>query len=125
MMLPSNQREALCPSPEPEYPWQYAVADYFAWKGNNYLAVADRFLGWLYLFKMDGKVLSLIKVLRNLFKQMGVTVKLAIDRGPSFTAYDFDGFCKQWGIRHRLSSAHYPQSNGRADLTVKSGKRLL
>ena len=31
--------------PEPEYPWQYAVADYFSWKGCNYFTVADGFSG--------------------------------------------------------------------------------
>ena len=30
--MPSNHQEPLCPSPEPEYPLQYKVADYFAWK---------------------------------------------------------------------------------------------
>ena len=86
-------------SPEPEYPWEYAVADYFAWKGSNYLAVVDRFSGWFKVYNMDGKVLTLIRTLRNLFAQMGVPVELATDGGPSFTAYDFGQFCKQWGIR--------------------------
>ena len=67
----------LCMLPEPEYPWEYAVADYFAWKGNNYLAVADCFTGWFELYNMDGKVMTLIKTLRNLFAQMGVPVELA------------------------------------------------
>ena len=29
------------------------------------------------------------------------------------------------GVTHRLSSAHFPQSNGRAEVAVKSAKRLL
>ena len=31
----------------------------------------------------------------------------------------------QWGVYHRKSSANYPQSNGRAELAVKTCKRLL
>ena len=124
-MAPSNHREPLCPTPEPEYPWQMAVADYFAMAGNNYLAVADRFTGWLEVYKMDGKAMTLIKTLRNLFSQMGVPEELATDGGPSFTAYETRQFFKQWGIRHRLSAAHYPQSNGRAEAAVKTAKRLL
>ena len=95
--MPSNHQEPLFPSPEPEYPWQYAVADYFAWKGGNYLAVADRFSGWLELFKMDGKVVTLIKTLRNLFAQMGVPVELATDWGPGVTAYNFDPLLQAMG----------------------------
>ena len=124
-MAPSNHREPLHQSPDPEYPWQMAVADYFSLAGNNYLAVADRFTGWIELFKMDGKAMTLIKTLRNLFAQMGVPKEMASDGGPSFTCYETKQFFRQWGIRHRLSSAHYPQSNGRAEVAVKTAKRLL
>ena len=62
-----------------------AVADYFALAGNNYLAVADRFTGWIQLYKMDGKAMTLIKTLWNLFSQMGVPEEVATDGGPSFT----------------------------------------
>ena len=71
-MVPSNHGEPLCTAPEPEYPWQLAVADSFVMAGNNYLAVVDRFTGWIELYKMDGKTMSLIKTMRNLFAQMGV-----------------------------------------------------
>ena len=73
------------------------------------------------MYKMDGKFMTLIKTLWNLFAQMGVPEELATDGGPSFTAYE----TRQWGISHRLSSAHYPQSNGRAEGAVKTAKRLL
>ena len=32
---------------------------------------------------------------------------------------------KTWGIKHRLASAYHPQSNGRAEVSVKAMKRLL
>ncbi len=34
-------------------------------------------------------------------------------------------FYERWGIRHRLSSVSLPSSNGRAELAVKTAKRLL
>ena len=99
-MASSNHREPLCPTPEAEYPWKMAVADYFAMGGDNYLVVADRFMGWIEVYKMDGKAMKLIKTSRNLFAQMGVSEELATDGGPSFTAYK----TRQWGITHRLST---------------------
>ena len=38
---------------------------------------------------------------------------------------EFQNFLHQWGVRHRRSSANYPQSNGRAELGVKAAKRLI
>ena len=34
-------------------------------------------------------------------------------------------FYERWGVQLRVSSAHYPQSNGRAEAAVKSAKRTL
>ena len=34
-------------------------------------------------------------------------------------------FFRRWDIRHRVSSAYLPRSNGRAEVAVKSAKRLL
>merc|ERR1712082_58984 len=34
-------------------------------------------------------------------------------------------FLKSWGVKLRVSSAHYPQSNGRAECAVKAAKALV
>jgi len=47
------------------------------------------------------------------------------DGGPPFNSAEWRAFLKKWGIKHRLSSAGYPQSNGRAELAVKTAKRVL
>ena len=38
---------------------------------------------------------------------------------------EFLSFMKTWGITRRLSSAYYPQSNGRAEAAVKTAKRII
>ena len=37
----------------------------------------------------------------------------------------FLDFLKTWGVRDRVSSVGYAQSNGRAELAVKAGKRII
>ena len=50
---------------------------------------------------------------------------MATDEGPLFISYQTNEFFKQWGIKHRLSAAHYAQSNRRTEAVVKMAKRLL
>ena len=54
-----------------------------------------------------------------------MAVELASDGGPPYDSHVYKQFLKNWGVTQRLSSATFPQSNGRAELGVKSGKRLL
>ena len=68
---------------------------------------------------------SLCRALRGFFATFGVPEEIATDGGPEFVAHETKDFYKRWGVKHRLSSAYHPQSNGRAELAVKSIKRLL
>ena len=45
--------------------------------------------------------------------------------GPQFKSSKVEKFLKQYGVHHRQSSAYFPHSNSRAELAVKSGKRML
>ena len=68
---------------------------------------------------------KLISTCRDIFSSYGVAEELSSDGGPQFTASEFKSFLKDWGVRHRISSAAYPQSNGRAELAVKAAKRII
>ena len=37
----------------------------------------------------------------------------------------FQDFLKVWGVKHRLSSVAFPQSNGRAEVAVKAAKQII
>jgi hypothetical protein len=63
--------------------------------------------------------------LKRYFGTFGVPHELSSDGGPQFIAEETQDFLIRWGVAHRLSSAYNPQSNGRAELAVKSTKRLL
>jgi hypothetical protein len=127
-IAPSQAAEPYLQSPTPEYPFQQVVADFFNLAGHNYLVYADRYTGWNTIFKTpigDADSSSVTRHLRVLFSTFGVPQELATDGGPPFNSYDLKTFLATWGVHHRISSAYYPQSNGRAELAVKTSKRIL
>lgn len=67
----------------------------------------------------------LIRHLRSFFAMFGVPEELSSDGGPEFTAGPTERFLRNWGVRHRLSSAYFPQLNERVEIAVKTSKRLL
>ena len=66
-----------------------------------------------------------VSICRQIFIAYEVGKEIGSDGGPQFKAIEFTSFLKDWGVRHRLSSVDYPQSNGRAELGVKTAKRIL
>ena len=61
---------------------------------------------------------------REYFAMHGIPEEIATDGGPTYMAYETQKFLKEYGVRHRVSSVAYPHSNQRAELAVKSMKRL-
>ena len=127
---PSNPR---LPSEEPmipSMPFQCVCSDYFELEGFKFLVTVDRLSGWCEVFRAKSGTESagargLISALRRLFATFGVPQEVSSDGGPEFIAKETEDFFDRWGVKHRLSSAYHPSSNGRAELGVKSMKRLL
>jgi hypothetical protein len=114
----------------PSTPFESIVADYFESHGHHFLVVADRLSGWVEIFSSPAKsfmssAAGLTAHLRNFFRMFGVPEQLASDGGPQFKALVTEEFLAKWGVQHRVSSAYFPQSNGRAEVAVKTAKRLL
>ena len=123
---PSQQKEPPAPLPEIEYPFQRVCADYFELKGYGYLVVVDRYSGWPILHQArKASSAELVRVMKEVCTTYGVPEEISSDGGPQFVSGEFKEFCLAWGIRQRISSAYYPHSNTRAELGVKTLKRLL
>ena len=123
---PSQSEEPTIISPPPEYPFQQAVADLFSLEGHTFLAYADRFSGWLEVERLKTNTYRNVhQTLLRWFRTFGVPEELATDGGPPFQSHDYRTFLRTWNVDRRLSSAYYPQSNGRAEAAVKSAKRIL
>jgi len=102
-------------------------ADYFQLSGYYFLIIGDRLSGWTEIFKIKHKSGSkgLCKALRRVFSTFGKPKDLSSDGGPEFSAAKTSDFLNIWGVTHTLSSAYFPQSNGRGEVAVRITKRLL
>ena len=114
----------------PKLPFEMIFSDYFALQGFHYLIAGDRLSGWTEVVKVEPGTHSagakgLCSALRRLFSTFGVPSEISSDGGPEYKADEFEIFLKKWGVRHRESSAYFPTSNGRAEVGVKTTKRLL
>ena len=126
-IAPSQPKEPLLLAPAPDYPFQQIATDYFEIAKHSYLSIVDRFSGWIivYHFSEHARSDKLIEKCRKVFEAYGVAEEISSDGGPQFVAQQFKKFLEDWGVRHRISSAHYPQSNGRAEVGVKAAKRII
>ena len=114
----------------PTTTFESIAADFFDLAGVHYLVTVNRLSRWLHVTRAapgsaGSGAKDLIACLRLLFADKGVPHLLSSDGGTKFTAAETRAFLDTWKVKHRLSSAHFPQSNGRAEVAVKSAKRLL
>uniref|UniRef100_A0A0P4VXI1 Integrase catalytic domain-containing protein n=1 Tax=Scylla olivacea TaxID=85551 RepID=A0A0P4VXI1_SCYOL len=78
-----------------------------------------------WLTPTGAQVSKIMAVLRQHFARWGAPESISTDGGTNLTSEEVSKFMESWGVAMRTSSAHFPQSNGRAEVAVKSAKRLL
>ena len=78
------------------------------------------------MFKLTSTVTgNVIAALKSLFSRYGLPEILRSDNGPQYNSDEFATYMKEHGIRHVTSNPYYPQSNGQAERTVQTVKRLF
>ena len=125
-MAPSQPNPPPTPLLYPSYPFQCICADFFHYAAQYYLVSVDRYTNWPIVEKVNiGGATNLINCLRRIFVTYGIPDELTSDGGPEFSASATETFLKNWGVHHRRSSTAYPHSNCRAEIAVKTVKRMI
>ena len=62
---------------------------------------------------------------KHILSEYGWPETLISDNGPCYAVEVFTNMMKEYGVNHIISSAHYPQSNGLAEMFVQIGKNLF
>ena len=118
--------QPMLPRDVPEAPWQDLAADFFNFKGKEYLLIADTFSKYLFASRMTTKTAeTVIQKLTQLFSQYGNPKSLTTDNGPPFSSEVFAQFMNTQRVEHITSSPHYPKSNGFIERKVKTMKTAL
>ena len=122
----SPRKEPLLPSSLPDYPWQKVASDLFTLKGANYFLVVDYFSRYPEVVKLTSTTSNgIITALKSIFSRHGVPQVLVSDNGPQYASQEFANFANGYDFTHVTSSPHYPQSNGQAERTVQTVKKLI
>ena len=124
-MAPSQPSAPPTPPIQPLYPFQCVAADYFTYGGRHFLIIVDRYSNWPIVEEAANRAAGLITALRRVFVTYGIAEEMSSDGGPEFTALKTQQFLRDWRVRHRLSSVAFPHSNCRAEIGVKTVKRMI
>ncbi len=123
---PSQPAEPRIIPPQPRVPFEQVATDFCHLEGHLFLIYADRFSGWVEVDRLSTNNFRLVRQsFLRWFRTYGVPEEISSDGGPPFKSLAYRTFLKIWDVRPRISSAYYPQSNGRAEAAVKSVKRIL
>ena len=85
----------------------------------------DRYTNWPILARARGGSKGLVAILRHTFATYGIPDELTSDGGPEFTAHETTQLLRDWRVHHCLTSVAFPHGNCRAEIAVKTVKRII
>ncbi|KAK7938626.1 hypothetical protein WMY93_001952 [Mugilogobius chulae] len=122
----ANTKEPQLSHAIPQRPWQVVGTDLFAWNGQDFITIVDYYSRYFEMERLNSCTASaVIAKLKAAFARHGIPERVISDNGPCYSAAEFEHFAKMWEFTHITTSPRYPQSNGLAEKTVQTAKRIL
>lgn len=122
----ANPKEPLLSHAIPERPWQVIGTDLFTWNSRDYIIVVDYYSRFFELERLYSCTsAAVISKLKSTMARHGIAETIISDNGPCYSSSEFQRFAESWGFTHTTTSPRYPQSNGLAEKTVQTAKRIL
>ena len=111
----------------PSEPWARIHIDYAGpFEGMYWLVVVDSYSKWVEIKRSTSMTaITTIKLLREIFCQLGIPKVIVSDNGPQFVSQEFQEFGNQNYITHIKSTPYHPKTNGLAERMVRTFKERL
>ena len=122
----SQQKEPILQHEVIDRPWAKIGVDLCDFDGRTLLIGVDYYSNYPEVDSLTPATSrTVITALSKWFSRYGAPEEVVTDNGPQFASREFARFAAEWGFTHTTSSPHYPQSNGKAEKTVGTIKRLF
>ena len=122
----SQQKESILQHEVIDRPWAKIGVDLCDFDGRTLLIGVDYYSNYPEVDSLaPATSRTVITALSKWFSRYGAPEEVVTDNGPQFASREFACFAAEWGFTHTTSSPYYPQSNGKAEKTVGTIKRLF
>jgi hypothetical protein len=122
----SSDKELRMAWPKADSPWERVHMDLFDFKNEKYLIVCDAYSKWIECFQLTKSDFNhVISKLCEIFSRFAYPKLLVSDNGPPFNSSELFNFCKKRKIKLLHSPPYNPQSNGLAERSVQTFKKML
>jgi len=121
-----QQKEPLISTPVSTKPWSYVATDLFVHRGKHYVLVVDSYSNFPEVEELRNESSKcVVDAMKKIFGRQGIPDQVFSDNGPCYASVEFKRFSESWDFEHKTSSPRYPQSNGLAERTVQTVKRIF
>ncbi|CAK1597918.1 unnamed protein product [Parnassius mnemosyne] len=120
-------RDPPAPWPPSTAPWQRVHIDYMTVGQRVYLVIVDSYSKWIECLFMHNGTSSnaLITKLKGVFSNFGIPNVLVSDNDVKINSLEFQTFSSSNGIKYMTSPIYHPPSNGQAENSVRTCKKML